>query len=448
MGAVRMNLGDTERIEVLILDGTLTPITGKSDILLSIRRVRDDKWFDFDSGELDFKDSGWVARQVAMAEVDSTNDPGCYFYDFNTSVISDSTSGDIFMVRVDQDPGTDAANVPQTGEIRADLQTDEIDAIKERTDNLPDDPADQSQVEAAISTSESNIRGGSDTLDSLSDQLDTVQADLDDPDQYKADVSGLATGADSTNILDAIADVQADLDNPDQFKADVSALAIEANVEGHVTNSLNTYDPPTKAELDAAEANIRGGSDTLDSLSGQLDVVQADLDDPDQYKADVSGLATGSDSTNILDAIADVQADLDNPDQFKADVSALALEANVEGHVTDALNTYDPPTKAEIDTLESNIRGGTDTLDSLSGQLDVVQADLTAILDILGLLKDYHDNTVKFFGSNGSTEVTQSNAYFMTVFADDGVTPLKRIEFKDSGGNPAKLSEATRYVKT
>jgi hypothetical protein len=368
MGAVRMNLGDTERIEVLILDGTLTPITGKSDILLSIRRVRDDKWFDFDSGELDFKDSGWVSRQVAMAEVDSTNDPGCYFYNFDTSVISDSTSGDVFMLRVDQSPGTDVANVPQTGEIRADLQTDEIDAIKERTDNLPDDPADQSQVEAAILVAELNIRGGSDTLDSLSDQLDVVQADLDNPDQYKADVSGLATGSDSTAILDALAVAQADLDNPDQYKADVSALALEANVEGHVTDALNAYDPPTKAELDTAESNIRGGSDTLDSLSGQLDVVQADLDDPDQYKADVSGLATGADST--------------------------------------------------------------------------------AILDILGLLKDYHDNSVKFFDSDGSTEVTQSNAYFMTVFADDGVTPLKRIEFKDSGGNPAKLSDATRYIKT
>lgn len=30
-----------------------------------------------------------------------------------------------------------------------------------------------------------------------------------------------------------------------------------------------------------------------------------------------------------------------------ADVSALAIEANVEGHVTDALNTYDPPTRTE-----------------------------------------------------------------------------------------------------
>lgn len=82
-------------------------------------------------------------------------------------------------------------------------------AIKDKTDNLPTDPADQSAVEAAISTSETNIRGtDSDDLKVLSDQLDLVapageydselvaiQADLDDPDQYKADVSVLALEA-------------------------------------------------------------------------------------------------------------------------------------------------------------------------------------------------------------------------------------------------------------
>ena len=46
-----------------------------------------------------------------------------------------------------------------------------------------------------------------------------------------------------------IAALQTDLDNPNQYKADVSALAIEANVEGHVTTSLNAYDSPTNAEM-------------------------------------------------------------------------------------------------------------------------------------------------------------------------------------------------------
>lgn len=41
-----------------------------------------------------------------------------------------------------------------------------------------------------------------------------------------------------------------------------------------VTAVFNAYDPPTKAELDTAESNIRGtDSDTLKTLSDQLDSV-------------------------------------------------------------------------------------------------------------------------------------------------------------------------------
>lgn len=54
---------------------------------------------------------------------------------------------------------------------------DEVAGIRGKTDNLPDDPADQSLVEGAISTSESNIRGtDNDTLKTLSEQLDTLDS--------------------------------------------------------------------------------------------------------------------------------------------------------------------------------------------------------------------------------------------------------------------------------
>jgi hypothetical protein len=54
---------------------------------------------------------------------------------------------------------------------------DTVDAVKARTDNLPDDPADQSLVEAAVAAAESNIRGAdSDTLKTLADQLDALES--------------------------------------------------------------------------------------------------------------------------------------------------------------------------------------------------------------------------------------------------------------------------------
>ncbi len=50
------------------------------------------------------------------------------------------------------------------------------------------------------------------------------------------------------------------------------STGMKAGVEAEATDALAAYDPPTKAELDAAESNIRGAdSDTLETLSDQLD---------------------------------------------------------------------------------------------------------------------------------------------------------------------------------
>lgn len=51
-------------------------------------------------------------------------------------------------------------------------------------------------IDTAITVAETNVRGAdSDDLKTLSDQLDVAQADLDDPDQYKADLTSVALEA-------------------------------------------------------------------------------------------------------------------------------------------------------------------------------------------------------------------------------------------------------------
>lgn len=107
---------------------------------------------------------------------------------------------------------------------------------------------------------------------------------------YKYDYTGY------TDTLDyvAVADGGATLSNVDRYKA--------------ASNEV-------KAATDEAEDNIRGSdNDDLKDISDQMDTAQADLN---------------------------------NPDQYKADVSALALEANVQGHAAAALTAYDPPTRSE-----------------------------------------------------------------------------------------------------
>jgi len=100
-----------------------------------------------------------------------------------------------------------------------------VDAIRAKTDNLPTDPADQSLVEAAIATSESNIRGtDSDDLKVLSDQIDGVSAKTDN---LPSDPASQST---------------------------------------------------TSTSISTSESNIRGSdSDDLKTLSDQLDVIGTDV---------------------------------------------------------------------------------------------------------------------------------------------------------------------------
>lgn len=126
MSCSRIQTDETERIEVLILDGNLDSLTGLTDILISIRRVSDGYWYDFSDDT--FKNSGWTTRQQAMTETDSTNDPGVYHYDFDTSAITNAAANDTYQINADQSPGTTAKNVPQIGELKVGQFVDHIDA--------------------------------------------------------------------------------------------------------------------------------------------------------------------------------------------------------------------------------------------------------------------------------------------------------------------------------
>lgn len=132
MNSVRIQTGATERIEVLCLDATRAPVTGKTDIYIQIRRVSDGFFYDFFDDT--FKSTGWTDRLQQLTETDATNDAGNYHYDWDTSDIFNETDDDTYQVRALQTPGTDVANLPQTGEIKLGQYVDDIDvAISSRS---------------------------------------------------------------------------------------------------------------------------------------------------------------------------------------------------------------------------------------------------------------------------------------------------------------------------
>jgi hypothetical protein len=108
--------GTTERIEAVVLDGSLAPLTGLTTVVVSIRRASDDTFYDFN--DFTFKASGWTTRQQQMSEIDSANAPGEYAYDWDTSAMTNPERDDTYEIRVDET--TSAANVPQVGELKID----------------------------------------------------------------------------------------------------------------------------------------------------------------------------------------------------------------------------------------------------------------------------------------------------------------------------------------
>jgi len=107
---------------------------------------------------------------AAMTEIGTT---GRYYATFTPdaegewiAMMYDSVSGTGDVVKAFKVVGHDVDSIG-----------DNIDLIKASTDNLPSDPADQSAVEAAITASETSIRGADgDTLKTIADQLDTLES--------------------------------------------------------------------------------------------------------------------------------------------------------------------------------------------------------------------------------------------------------------------------------
>lgn len=113
----RILLGDTERIQTPALkDGSLVAATGLGTVLLSIQRVSDDFWYDFNDDT--FKAAGWTTRQQVMTQVSATLAAGEYYFDWDTSSIVSPAADDTYMLRVDE--ATTAVNVPLDGEIKID----------------------------------------------------------------------------------------------------------------------------------------------------------------------------------------------------------------------------------------------------------------------------------------------------------------------------------------
>jgi len=159
-----------------------------------------------------------------------------------------------------------------------------VDAIKVQTDKIPATPASAGEYTAnigAIKAKTDNLPLSPASSGEYTSALTAIQNDLDNPNQYKADVSGLATSAELAQTeADIIAAMPDETVIPD-------GIALEASVQA------------IKAKTD----NIPATPASAGEYTSALTAIQNDLDNPDQYKADVSGLATTTDMSDLKDRI-------------------------------------------------------------------------------------------------------------------------------------------------
>lgn len=143
-------------------------------------------------------------------------------------------------------------------------------------------------------------------------------------------------------------------------------------------NPLETHDP-TIEDVEGKVDAIKAVTDVLPD-GGALTTIQADLDNPDQYKADLTTLETRLSAARalLLDEITALRmAELD-AGNIPADIDTLKTYCDILDDATNGLANI----KSLIDTLQASattIEGYTDLIDDATNGLAAIKAEVEGL---------------------------------------------------------------------
>jgi len=163
--------------------------------------------------------------------------------------------------------------------------------------------------------------------------------------------------------------------NPYIFQANPTLAAGDVKVAVDDAAPANVTDLPT---VDADFTKRVKVTLTASEMNGDnITVIFSDVAGDEWCDQVVNIQTTAAQIDEIKSETADILADTAEIGTAGAGLTAIpwnsAWDAEVQSECADALNSYDPPTKAELDTAEANIRGAdNDTLKTLSDQIDGV----------------------------------------------------------------------------
>ena len=356
-------------------------------------------------------------------------------------------------------------SAPSAAAIRAEIDSNstQLAAIVADTDELQGDWADGGRLDLIL-----DARASQTTADAIETDTQDIQSRIP-----AALVSGRMSSdavaiSGSTSAADA---VESNIGNLDDAVSDAVAAPAAA---------LTAYDPPTKAELDAAHSTTDGLITTVDNVVDAILVDTADMQPKFGTIPNLgSGATIGQNHTDIigtgsstLSQVVGTRADTEDiqsrlpaalvSGRMSSDAVAIsgstsaadAVEANI-GNLDDAvsdavaapaaaLTSYDPPTKAELDAAHS-------TTDGLITTVDTVVDAIKVITDALGAtaaarLAQSAGQIIP--GTVDSTATTPTT----TVFEADDITEatadhyIGRVILFTSGALAGQATDITDYA--
>lgn len=268
----------------------------------------------------------------------------------------------------------------------------EISAIKAKTDNLPADPADASDIAAAFTSLNTKVDTIDDFLDTEVAAVKTVTDKLDSALELDGAVYRY-----TTNALE-----QAPTGGSAPTVAQIADAVWDEDTTGHTT--AGTFGEQLKTDVDAILV------DTGTTLDGKLDVIDDFLDtEVAAIKAKTDNLpADPADASDISSSFSTVNTKLDTIDDF--------------------LDTEVAAIKAKTDNLPASPASTADIQVGVEAALDEASVELGSIPTTTGSLRQMIQFLHSYF-RNKKTVTTSTE----TLMKEDASTTLGSAAISDDG---------------
>ncbi len=256
--------------------------------------------------------------------------------------------------------------------------------------------------------------------------------------------SGLATAAALATVDGVVDSILLDTAEIGAAGAGLTAVpwnaSWDAQVESEVTDALNAYDPPTKAELDSAVSPLATSS-ALSTVAGYLDTeIAAILADTNELQAD---WANGG----RLDLILDARASQSSVDTIDGIVDSILVDTTEIGAAGAGLTAL--ASAANLATVDS-------TVDAILVDTDTTIPGLIAALNDLAASDILTTALTESYAADGAAPTLTQALYLIQQFlyerATSGTTvTVKKLDGSttaatltlDSGTTPTSITRST-----